>query len=186
MSDKSKYNVGETVWTPMICSHVYSPVQCTIEKINEYEGQNNYKMIQGCSFWRFEVDLYDNKTDTEKACELLNIKINEEISLEKKADEYWKIIRKGKSLGDGIYDVTDIPFYQIDDDKIKNHVDGIESFIETNPEYVIASAYDTYYIFILGKKPEKIKTSIGSGFNYGSTNIIQNCPKTILILAEND
>lgn len=68
------------------------------------------------------------------------------------------------------------------------------AFINKYPNYVIASAYQTSGTLLLSKRPKKLseskewidKHSFGTGFNYGSTNIIIDCPKAILILAEND
>lgn len=104
-------------------------------------------------------------------------------------------------LEDGIYDVTDIQFILADDDttnhffsdnkQIKNK--QVLEFINSHKDFVIASAYETNTVIFLAVKPVKLDTEewkkenlFGYGFNYGSTNIIKNCPKTILILAEND
>ncbi len=63
----------------------------------------------------------------------------------------------------------------------------IELFVEKYPTFVVASAYETHFSILLSKMPPEASVEqIGSGFNYGSTNIINNCPRSLLILAEND
>lgn len=110
-----------------------------------------------------------------------------------------------RTIKDGIYDVTDITFLitkrelQYNNKKIdsKNYEEwyetddeddeAVQSFINQYPNYVIASAYETSAYIFLAKSPDKFNGKrYGSGFHYGSTNILQNCPKDILILAEND
>lgn len=49
-----------------------------------------------------------------------------------------------------------------------------------------AYAYGTQYSFLLSIKPTIMVNYEGCGFNYGSNNIIENCPKRILICAEDD
>lgn len=46
--------------------------------------------------------------------------------------------------------------------------------------------YETDFPILLFDEPQNKTRLIGSGFNYGSINMIRNCPKDILILAEND
>lgn len=94
-------------------------------------------------------------------------------------------------LDDGVYDITDIKSIEIDP-QWKNEKEAI-NFTKKYPDFYIASAYETECIILLSKKPilwQKDNTRSenwqGSGFNYGSTNILRNCPKDILILAEND
>ena len=56
-----------------------------------------------------------------------------------------------------------------------------------HPDFTFANAYDTGAAFIFATKPKVVAGTIeGTGFNYGSTNILHDCPKDILILAEND
>ena len=60
-------------------------------------------------------------------------------------------------------------------------------FINKYPDFVVGSAYQTYAIVLLTRKPPKFSGKwTGTGFNYGSTNILENCPNDILILAEDD
>jgi hypothetical protein len=61
-------------------------------------------------------------------------------------------------------------------------------FINKHPEFAIASAYETFTVLLLSKKPTKRVPIINdTGFNYGSTNVIscENCNR-VLILAQND
>lgn len=114
--------------------------------------------------------------------------------------------KRDRKIGDGIYDVTDIPFIDLGGtsntlkerynyDK-KEHVieihneeleEKVKKFIEENPDWVLASAYATEYYILFAKQPPKFTGEhIGWGFNYGSTNLLIDCPRNILILAEDD
>lgn len=105
---------------------------------------------------------------------------------------------KDRVLEDGIYDVSGIPYF-IEQDREMRHIDNAgkgrplsedaKEFMDNYKDYVIGNAYGCPDSFILGWKPELIKEptrKIGSGFNYGSTNLIENCPRSVLILAEDD
>ena len=114
------------------------------------------------------------------------------------------ILSDERKISDGIYDVTDIPFidigsvgrrvnekYNEDTDQYELIVnikeEEIEKFIEKYPDFVIASAYATEYYILLAYKPKKFEgTKLGHGFNYGSTNMLIDCPRSVLILAEDD
>ena len=86
---------------------------------------------------------------------------------------------------DGIYNVTNIDF--ISRNGMGNNDKEVKKFITKYPEFWVASAYETEQEILLASKPEKFKgEQHGSEFNYGSTNILTNCPKAILILAQND
>jgi hypothetical protein len=65
-----------------------------------------------------------------------------------------------------------------------------EPFIAAHPDLVIASAYETGTTFLLSRRVEIAdcvgENWVGSGFNYGSTNLLSNCPARLLILAQND
>jgi len=70
-------------------------------------------------------------------------------------------------------------------EKLENYIKSLD----LRPERVfVASAYGTEQTFlILDEKPIKLTTVQGSGFNYGSTNIIEvKKPCVVLILAEDD
>jgi hypothetical protein len=91
-------------------------------------------------------------------------------------EEYKGFSREDHSriLDDGIYDVTGIEDLEVDDCQLDDECEKeVRDFISRNPEACLAHAYDTGVGFLLG-------------FNYGSSNIIRNCPQDILILAEND
>ena len=91
---------------------------------------------------------------------------------------------KGVNIKDGIYDVSDIDFIRADElDKQKDTF----AWIKSHDKFWVGNAYATYTIFLFAEEPRKFEGDWdGSGFNYGSTNMINNCPKTILILAEDD
>jgi len=184
---KVKYNIDKKVWSPSFSNGEYRVESCTIERIDIKGKEPNYKMEEGCSYWRTEIKIFVDKEDVISKCEILNKEIIIKRALREEIYKFWESMGKDRFLRDGIYDVTNISFYQTTEDERMDHLDEIKLFIKDNPEYVIAHAYETYIIFILGRRPEKIiNQSTGSGFNYGSTNIIDNCPRTILILAEND
>lgn len=89
-------------------------------------------------------------------------------------------------LPDGIYELDeDIEiiggqFWEPEDDDVR-------AFAKKHPGFVVAQAYATYACFLLSRRPKKAQCNVqGSGFNYGSTNIITNCPNRLLILAEDD
>lgn len=96
-------------------------------------------------------------------------------------------------LSDGFYslseeiDVLNVSYSFDESEKQK-----VRDFVEKYPNFVSANAYETDKYLLLSEKPKKLDTKwekqnvMGSGFNYGSTNIISNCPSRILILAEND
>ncbi len=103
-------------------------------------------------------------------------------------------IPESRWLNDGIYifsEMDDIEILSIDcgimDMKQK---DDVDKFIAKNPDWVVGSAYETYHTIFLSKKPDAFDGLIfGSGFNYGSTNLLtgfSSAPDNILILAQND
>jgi hypothetical protein len=96
-------------------------------------------------------------------------------------------------LRDGIYNVADIEYMSVQTGlyDIYSEEDAIKilDFIVKHPDFVIASAYGTNYTILLATRPslcEYTTERLGYGFNYGSTNIIHNCPKHVLILTRND
>jgi hypothetical protein len=108
--------------------------------------------------------------------------------------------KEKRLLNDGVYDISNIDYIAFETgSKINNVVVGnwnmpanhdkikiIIDFKTKYPEYAVAEAYETNYIFFLSKKPTKKLNFTGSGFNYGAGCIINDCPQKILILAEND
>lgn len=70
--------------------------------------------------------------------------------------------------------------------EVKEFKRQVEEFFLKYPEYVIASAYETQTTILISKMPTQSLAWFGSGFNYGSTNIIEKTTGRILILAEND
>jgi len=103
-----------------------------------------------------------------------------------KYGEFMDYIRKnpkGTHVRDGIYNVSDIEFLLVN----SKDKEATVVWIEAHDKFWIANAYETETIILLAEEPRKFEGSWdGSGFNYGSTNIITDCPKSIMILAEND
>lgn len=92
-----------------------------------------------------------------------------------------------RRLGDGLWAVSDDTIIKELGDIYYNFPKEIEAFHKKHSDMVIASAYETHQTLLLSKRPTKWKGKlIGSGFNYGSTNLIENPPTRLLILAEND
>lgn len=87
----------------------------------------------------------------------------------------------GNKDGKSIYE--DLP----NKEKIESDfLDSIKEFVTKYPNFGIAKPYQTDSVLWISGIPTKQVKTIGSGFNYGSNNIIDNCPKKILICAEND
>lgn len=97
----------------------------------------------------------------------------------------WQIIDflrdKVDYVPDGVWDISDIDFIEL-----KSNLENLSNFLNKYPDCVIADAYQTEYPFLLATKPTIKVKYIGSGFNHGSNNIIDNCPKRILICGEDD
>ncbi len=102
-------------------------------------------------------------------------------------------IANDRMLEDGLYEVDDDVevieigerLYDIRD--FSDEYAMILFFIENHPNFVVANAYETSSTILLSRKPNIFKGYyVGSGFNYGSTNLVENCPKRLLILAEDD
>lgn len=108
-------------------------------------------------------------------------------SLRKEFEKYIEEHEKNKDrVGDGIYDITDIPFVKCDVYNADKY-DEVKAWIDTHESFWVCSAYETDEMFLIAEEPKEFSGKLyGSGFNYGSTSIITDCPKAILILAEND
>jgi len=113
------------------------------------------------------------------------------------------------SLDDGVYfisegtKVLDLGYLELSwdfEDEEDSDDENIIYLVRTQPlsDYIkekhninwerawLANAYATGCVFVLNKEPIPL-SSIGSGFNYGSTNIIEVHEKgRVLILAEDD
>lgn len=95
-------------------------------------------------------------------------------------------------LSDGVYSLyPNTQYLFIDSDEFVSEEDylRINNFIETYPDYVYAEPYEVHGLVLLSKKPVEFNgRMVGTGFNYGSLNLIEvmNAPQAILILAEND
>jgi len=91
-------------------------------------------------------------------------------------------------LKDGVYDISDLEFLIIGTKDIDEKlISDIEDFVTKHPDFVVANPYQVEYPILISKKPNKYTgKGYGSWFNHGSSNIITNCPNSILILAQND
>ena len=106
--------------------------------------------------------------------------------------------KKKRVLKDGIYDLSRIRETLYLKDIEDHHIyswceegtslgEEVGQFMEKYPEFRIGCAYQAICAFLLSDPPE-IFGGIrkGGGFNYGSTNLLEDCPRSILILAEDD
>lgn len=116
--------------------------------------------------------------------------------------KYYEYIDENESRGlcDGIYDIGDVEYLVVDGEEQDEISSDAQKFMNAHPDHVIGSAYQCYAIFILATPPTLLKSlgygtsktdwgsnnHVGSGFNHGSANMLRNCPKNILILAEDD
>lgn len=94
---------------------------------------------------------------------------------------------------DGVYCVSeDTVVYEISDRRVERYEltlahPEVAEFAAKYPGFVVASAYETRTILLLSKMPDPFTgSSVGSGFNYGSTNFLEGCSSRMLILAQND
>jgi len=99
-----------------------------------------------------------------------------------------------KWLDDGVYifseeDNIEILSKGVSLGEMKQDSD-VDTFMEKHPDYVVGCAYETFHTIFLSKRPENYSgIHFGSGFNYGSTNLLCGLPVSvnyILILAQND
>jgi len=151
---------------------------------NEIPDARYYKLEEGCSYWRLEDELYLSKEEAQLKCDELNQQVANRRIVLKKLEE---LLRNLEVIKDGIYDISGLEFFDVDGNTAEDTIGWIENKLKNNIKLWKANAYETDTIFIFTELPKKFKGNIhGSGFNYGSTNILQNCPNDILVLAEND
>lgn len=105
--------------------------------------------------------------------------MSKDMTLEEMLEEK---LEDANRVEDGIYDITNIPYVFIEDEQEAKAL----KFIDKHKEIWIAQPYDTMGMVLLAAEPKEIFTRTGTGFNYGSCNIITDCPRIIMILAEND
>lgn len=97
-------------------------------------------------------------------------------------------------INDGVYilsHLTEVIRWEKErfDPTKENVQKAFELFKEHDGKIYIAGAYETFVCLLLNKLPIGIinhDDRIGSGFNYGSTNVLPSVGGKILILAEND
>jgi len=115
----------------------------------------------------------------------------------RKHDPSRKYYNEGRTLSDGIYDVTGLNILHFDTEKVgdwnkpEKHQENpdIVSFMKEFPDYVVAQAYQATTIYFISFRPKEITKEVwkaGDTFNYGSCNLLKGLPDSILILAEND
>jgi len=88
-----------------------------------------------------------------------------------------------RCLDYGVWDISDIEFLEIGNEN------KIFDFKCKHPEWVIADGYGLECSVILSKKPNRIEYDDLHGCSFeghGTLAVIDNCPKKILIMGEND
>ena len=126
---ETKHNIGDRVWS--IESNynrkpIFKPSLVTIEKIevvNAYHSQQTneriegkipfYRMKEGHSYWRAEADIFPAESLALEAC----VRSNEIIRVKRQVKKDFKSeLKKGKCIFDGIYDVSGIEGFEVDDE----------------------------------------------------------------------
>ena len=105
-------------------------------------------------------------------------------------------MRNKRGIGDGIHDVSEIKeiieldmegFYKVEKNASKEDQKRIVDFCNKYPDFRIGEAYQCYTVFLLSNPPKKfVGKQTGTGFNYGSANLLEDCPAKLLILAQDD
>jgi hypothetical protein len=98
-----------------------------------------------------------------------------------------------RHLEDGAYAVSDACKWLVCDfDAYSRFQEGNlseaeQEFITRYPDFVVASAYETFTVILLSEKPTKLSESSYVGvYGQGATALFESAPKNLLILAGND
>lgn len=180
------FSIGDKVWMTKCMGDIFTTICVSITETKRASNKIYYKITERFPIWHDNKYFFNTKEEADDSTNICNIELQSNIKIQKMISTFWESIPEDKYLDEGIYDVTNIEFFSFNEDEKKIKHEEIQKFILDHPNYMIADAYDIYFTFILAEKPNQIRTSIGSGFNYGSNNIITNCPQSILIIAEND
>jgi len=101
----------------------------------------------------------------------------------------WNKVFQKHLISDGTYDVTDIPFFYIEDAETLDDIitnDGLEFVKKYGTENIyIANGYQVNGIFLFAGEPRAYIKTIGS-FGRGACALFTDCPKSILIVAQDD
>src|SRR4029078_6028339 len=90
---------------------------------------------------------------------------------------------------DGVWEVSDLDFIKTRTDIPNPDIELVTNFIRNAGDNLrVANAYETSTVFLLNGDPKPFKGGILCvGFEgHGTTALLMNCPKHILILGEND
>jgi hypothetical protein len=63
---------------------------------------------------------------------------------------------------------------------------SLEAFCEKYPDWQVAEAYQTYGLYLLSNKPEKFIGNQTGTYGRGANLLLEDCPKKLLFLAEDD
>lgn len=128
--------------------------------------------------------LFNSSKECQKEVDKKNEEYLKKVENRKKIDKLLKLNEKNY-IKDGIYNVSGIEFFVLEEDDDTGEK-SIE-WVERHTVFYIANAYETRTTILFAEKPLPFNgKKLGGGFHYGSTNLLLDCPKSILILAEND
>ena len=123
-------------------------------------------------------------------------KIKVELTQEQKEYNQWfndlmddKSNDDNSKVENGIYDISNIEYFLFRGGysrPAKKDEAAFRIFAEKYPNFVIAEPYQTEQIICLSEKPTIELDTLGTDFTHGANAIIDNCPKRILICAQND
>jgi hypothetical protein len=92
-------------------------------------------------------------------------------------------------IGHGVHDVTDIPYCHLEKAEHLEHKiteKGLAFVLKHGHDNIyIANGYQVYGIFLFAAEPKKIRNCLGS-FGRGACALLTDCPKSILLVAEDD
>ncbi len=90
-------------------------------------------------------------------------------------------------LDDGVYDITDIDYLFV---YYRTDIKKIEEFKKKYPNWYECTAYGVEGLYLLSEKPTKeikIDNNYHPNFEgHGTLTVIDNCPRRIIIIGEND
>jgi hypothetical protein len=157
-----------------------------------YDAENNAKgMIIADKLQEKPNALFNSLAEAAEHLTKHKTQWMEEHKIEIEREKLLKII-SNKKLPDGIYNPENVPFTIFRDEPhilVRDNVNRqqIKLLIEKHPNGVFANGYQTSTLFFFTEPIKKAYiTQLGDGFNYGSTNLLLNCPKNLLILAADD
>lgn len=92
-----------------------------------------------------------------------------------------------KGIREGVYDITGIDYLSVD---WNTKEDDIENFKKKYPDGYQCNAYGVDGYYLLSEKPTVMVPIDNRGYpnfeGHGTLTVIDNCPRTIIIIGQND